>query len=125
MPTLFVALGGALGCVARYHLVDWAQQRTTGAVPWGTFAVNVLGSMLLGALTVIAVRSEVFTPGLRLALTSGMLGGFTTYSAFNAETLALAQRGAWAPALLYVGTTLVGCWVAGLLGWLGARALVG
>lgn len=125
MTTLWIGLGGALGSIARHHLGLSLQPRSEDALPWGTLTVNLVGSMLLAALVAVAMRSELVSPTLRLALGTGLLGGFTTYSAFNAETLAFLQRGAWAMAASYVAATVVGCLLAGMLGWQGARMLAG
>jgi CrcB protein len=123
VTTLWIALGGALGSVARYQIAEYLRPRDEGAVPLGTLFVNILGSLLLGVLVGVATRADV-SPAIRLALGTGVLGGFTTYSAFNAETVALAQRGAWAVAATYVLATLLGGLLAGWLGWLGGRAIV-
>jgi CrcB protein len=90
---LVIALGGALGTLGRYgvgaHVARWT---AAGGIPWGTFAVNVLGSFAVGAvMTVFALRGELDSR-IRLALTIGFLGGFTTYSAFAYETVFLLQH---------------------------------
>jgi CrcB protein len=123
--TLWIALGGALGSAARYHVGLWLRPRDETGFPIGTLCVNVLGSLLLGLLVAAAAREGAISPTARLALGTGVLGGFTTYSAFNAETLAMTQRGAWALAAVYIGATLVGGLVAGWLGWHAGRALGG
>lgn len=123
MTTLWIAIGGALGSVARYHVGQWVGPRDDAALPLATLAVNIVGSVLLGALLGAATRPDAVSPELRAALGTGVLGGFTTYSAFNAETLALAQRGAWTTAATYVLATLVGALLGGWLGWHGGRAL--
>lgn len=124
MTTLWIALGGAVGTVARYHVGEWLQRRAGGDFPWGTLAVNVVGSAVIAAIMLASLRGEPWSPTVRVALTTGVLGGFTTYSTFNYETLALVQRGAWSMAALYVGATLLGCFAAGLLAWHGVRALL-
>ena len=124
MDTLFIALGGAVGSAARYQLGEWLQRRTGGEFPWGTLAVNAIGSFVLAALMLVALRTNALSPTARLALGTGVLGGFTTYSTFNHETLEFIARGAWGTAGFYVVATLLGCFAAGTLGWLGARVLV-
>jgi CrcB protein len=84
--------------------------------------VNVVGSLLLGALMHAAHTAKVLPEGWLLFAGTGIMGGFTTYSTFNWETLQLAQRGAYGQALLYVGTTLVVCLAAGALGAFVAKA---
>jgi CrcB protein len=125
MTTLWIGLGGALGTIARYQLDAWLQRELGSRFPWGTLTVNVLGSFLLMLLMHVALRTEHFSPTLRLTLTTGVLGGFTTYSTFNYETLRYLQGGAWGMGALNVIVTLVGCMLAGLLGVAAGRALVG
>lgn len=122
MNTLWVGLGGAIGSIARYHLGLWLN-RPAGSLPWGTVAVNLVGSFLIAALLELALRHEGITPTMRLALATGVLGGFTTYSTFNQETLRMAQEGTWAAAVAYVAITLLGGLAAGVAGWSIGRAL--
>lgn len=116
---LLVGLGGFIGSVARWKLGGWllhltAQQK----FPFSTFAVNVLGCLVIGVLSGMVVRQDMFGPGARLFLFTGLLGGFTTFSAFGLETLYLLRRGDPAMAALYVVASLVG----GLLAvWVGMR----
>lgn len=114
MSTLWVGLGGAIGSIARYHLQLFA--RRWPGLPWGTLAVNVIGSFALAILVTLALRGRV-SETTAVALGTGVLGGFTTYSGFNHETIALAQSGDWTRAILYVLATLVGCLAAGVAGW--------
>jgi CrcB protein len=111
---LLVCLGGAIGSGARY-LVALA---TVGvAFPIGTLLVNVAGSFA------IALVMELLAPSdLRYFLATGVLGGFTTYSAFNQETLTMMRTGAGGSAALNVIATVAGCLAAGFLGVLAARA---
>jgi fluoride exporter len=125
MLTLWIGLGGALGSIARYHLGRVVHLRAGSGFPWGTLAVNLLGSLLLAALMAAALRGGRVPDGVRLALAAGLLGGFTTYSSFNYEVMAMAQAGDWGRAAAYVAATLVGGLAAGAAGWLLARALVG
>ena len=121
----WVCLGSALGGGARY-LVSLGALRLLGAgFPVGTLAVNVLGSFLIGAIMHVGLTTTWISPGMRLFLTTGVMGGFTTYSAFNYETLALATDGEWLFAVANVAATLGGCLVAGLLGLAVARLAVG
>jgi CrcB protein len=99
---LLVALGGAVGSVLR-HLVSLAASAALGAgFPWGTLAVNAAGSAAIGALASLGVQGDA-----RLLLVTGLLGGFTTFSAFSLETAQLWQRGPWLAAL-YVAASLGG-----------------
>jgi len=99
---LQVAAGGALGAGARY-LVNVAAMRALGpGFPWGTLIVNVAGSFAMGLLVaLLAFRLEP-APGLRLFLVTGVLGGFTTFSAFSLDAVTLYERGAPAAAGGYV-----------------------
>jgi CrcB protein len=112
---LWICLGGAAGTGARYLMSGWVQ-RLGGTFPYGTLAVNVLGSFLLGVIMRVALTTELLSPTPRLALTVGVLGGFTTYSTFNYETLQYFQDGAWLFAFLNILTTVLGCLIAGAIG---------
>lgn len=104
---LAVALGGALGSVGRY-LVNGTVMRFVGSTfPWGTLAVNVLGGLIMGALVELMALAWSPSPALRAFLTVGLLGGFTTFSAFSLETATMIERGAWAPAGAYVVASVV------------------
>lgn len=120
---LIVCGAGAAGCGARYLISLWAAQRIGTAFPYGTLIVNVVGSFAITFLLEWSTRVASFPPNLRIALTTGFLGGLTTYSSFNYETTALVTTGhAWR-ALLNIGVTLIGCLVAGYLGLLLGRRL--
>jgi CrcB protein len=93
--------------------------------PYGTLAVNVLGSFAVGLLMQVGVATPVLSPTLRLALTTGVMGGFTTYSAFNYETVRYFQDGAWRLALGNVTATLLACLLAGFAGVALGRSLFG
>jgi CrcB protein len=122
---LWVCLGGAAGSGARYLVTGWVIERLGTSLPYGTLCVNMVGSFLLGAIMQIALATDWISPTAQLALTVGVLGGFTTYSTFNYETIASLQQGAWLLAGVNALMTVVGCLVAGLLGQAAARALVG
>lgn len=114
---LAVAAGGALGSVARY-LVGVASLRAFGlAFPWGTLIVNVAGSFLIGALVGLFALKAGLSQELRLFLTVGVCGGFTTFSTFSLDAWGLVERGAWWHAAAYIaGSVLlsIGALVAGL-----------
>jgi len=98
----YVALGGALGAVARYGISGWVYDRMGETFPWGTVVVNVLGCLALGAV-VRWLQVSAVPPEIRPFLTIGLLGAFTTFSTFSYETVALLQEGQWLRAGLYVG----------------------
>ena len=99
---LAVAAGGALGSLARYLLSGQVGRLLGIGFPWGTLAVNILGSFVMGVLVeLLAVRWSV-SPELRAFLTVGILGGFTTFSAFSLEVVLLLERGQTVAAAAYV-----------------------
>ena len=120
---LAVCLGGAVGTGARYLLNGWFLRWLGPAFPWGTLAINVLGSFLLTLILTFALASDAIPLTLRIALTTGVLGGFTTYSTFNHETLQYLLEQKWLLAGLYLGGTVLGCLLASLLGLACGRAL--
>jgi CrcB protein len=122
---LLVCLGGAIGSGARFALSLWIRALLGAGFPYGTLAVNVLGSFLLGMLMRVGLGSELLSPAARLTLGTGVMGGFTTYSSFNYETLQLLEDGALVLALLNVAVTVASCLVAGWLGLSMGRRLVG
>ena len=121
---LLVTLGGAIGSGARYLVSTWTQTLLGATFPFGTLAVNVVGSFCICAVMHLGLAANVITPGMRLFLTTGILGGFTTYSAFDHETYRYAQQGAYALASLYVAATLVLCFASGAAGDAVAKLLV-
>ena len=108
MAVLLVGLGGFLGAIARYKLGGWLLHMTAqDRFPFGTFAVNLLGCLAVGILAGVAERYEVIGPEARLFLFTGLLGGFTTFSAFGLEAVFLIRRGDLGVAALYAGGTVV------------------
>jgi fluoride exporter len=105
---LLIALGGAFGSVARWLVSGWAHRLTpTSTFPWGTFAVNASGSFAIGAVLTLALERALVPPATRLFLVTGVLGGYTTFSAFSWESLALLRDGQWPAALGYTLGSLV------------------
>lgn len=104
---LVVFLGGGVGAAAR-HGVNLLTAQGSAKFPWGTLAVNVLGSLLIGVLAEwFALRAQLPQP-LRLFLITGVLGGFTTFSAFSLEVGLLIERGQMAAAAGYVLASIIG-----------------
>ena len=103
---LQVALGGAIGASARYLTSVGAMRLIGPGFPWGTLAVNVIGSFLMGVLVVALAHKD---GGTRLApfLMTGILGGFTTFSAFSLDALVIYERGALALAGIYVAASVL------------------
>jgi CrcB protein len=113
---LLVALGGAVGSVARY-LVSVAALATLGAgFPWGTLAVNILGSAAIGVAAGMGIEGQQ-----RLLLVTGVLGGFTTFSAFSLETGALFERSPLLAVLYVVASVTLGLAAFALAWWLTRR----
>ena len=118
---LLVGFGGFVGSVARYLLGGWVMHHATqGKFPFSTFAVNVAGCLVVGVLAGVVERYAMFSAEVRLLLFTGVLGGFTTFSAFGLDTVFLLRRGeAWL-AVTYAGASV-------LLGiaavWLGIRLI--
>lgn len=107
---LLICLGGAVGTGARYAM--------SAAFPLGTIIVNVIGSFAIALIIDLMPAND-----LRLFLTVGILGGFTTYSSFNEETLLLLRAGNWGLALLNLGGTVLACLIAGVAGMAVARLI--
>jgi len=105
---MLVGLGGFIGSVARYKLGGLvlhlaAQER----FPYSTFAVNILGCLVIGLLAGLTERYELFGSGTRLFLFTGLLGGFTTFSAFGLDAMLLVRRGELLVAALYAGASVI------------------
>ena len=107
MPVLAVAVGGALGSVARYLVVGQITRWLGASFPWGTLTVNFVGGLTIGLLAEAMALKWSVPPEMRLFLITGILGGFTTFSAFSLEVALLAERGAMAAALAYVVASVV------------------
>ena len=114
---LLVAFGGAMGSVLRWTVV-WAVARLPRAsgFPWGTLGVNLVGSCAIGFVLTLAFERGLVAPGLRLFLVTGVLGGFTTFSAFSWETLVLVRDGHALAAAGYVAGSVLGGLAAALAG---------
>lgn len=107
-PLLLVATGGALGSVLRWLGSAGVQKVFPHAhYPWGTLAVNVAGSFAIGAIMTLALERSTVSPDARLFLVTGVLGGFTTFSALSWDTLSLLKSGHGGPALAYALGSLV------------------
>ena len=118
---LLVGAGGFIGSIARYLLSGWVLHHTLGGkFPWSTFVVNVLGCLLIGVLSGMIERLEWFTPQMRLLLLTGLLRGFTTFSAFGLETVFLLRRGEVLIAVAYALSSVAVCVTAV---WVGLRMI--
>lgn len=123
---LLVCLGGAVGTAARYLLSLGLPMLLGKAFPYATLTVNVVGSFLIGLLMYLGLNTDWLSPMMRVTLTTGIMGGLTTYSTFNYESLEYFRMGAWALGALNMGLTVFLCLLAGSAGlasgqWLAAN----
>jgi CrcB protein len=118
-----IALGGALGALARYGVGRGVHAVVGAGFPYGTLLVNVAGCLAIGYLYVELTERSIAAPEVRALLMTGFLGAFTTFSAFSMETLLLAEQGAMLKAAANVGLNVALCLTAAWLGIVFGRAL--
>lgn len=121
---VYVAIGAAIGGVARLALTAFVQQRAGADFPAGTLVVNLTGSFLLGVLIRYALQSASVGPEMRAMLTTGFCGGYTTFSTFSYESAVLLEDGEYGRAGLYVGVSVVGALLATFAGFACAEWLL-
>lgn len=124
MHVVLVAAGGAVGSVARYLVGVWSVRVLGLAFPWGTLIVNLVGSFAIGLLAELIARRFNASMELRLLLVTGFLGGFTTFSAFSLDTIALYERGQVTTAAVYVLVSVVLSLAATFAGMAAIRSLL-
>ena len=107
-----IMLGGALGALSRYLLSNLVYDWLGRDFPYGTLTVNVVGSFLMGLLTIVIMQKSYIDPAIKLGLIVGFLGALTTFSTFSLDTLVLMQEGALLRALLNVFISVIVCVVA-------------
>jgi CrcB protein len=112
IDALWIGLGGALGTLARHLIGLWALQHSSAKLPIATLTVNLAGSFAMGLVMQLGASREVLAPRLRLALSTGLLGGFTTYSSFSFESLRYFQSGEWLAGSAYIAGMVLGCLAA-------------
>ena len=112
MQWLAVALGGALGSMARYALSTWVFQVSSHKFPYATLTVNVLGCFVMGILFVVIVERAALPQEMRSLLMIGFIGAFTTFSTFSLDALGLWQNGHLFMALIYTLATVILCLIA-------------
>ena len=109
MEYIWVGVGGAAGAIARFAMTRYAIARFGDAFPWGTFTINLLGAFAIGLIFTWMTDRSIAAPAVRLVVIVGFLGGYTTFSSYTFEAVAMAQRGNWLGALAYVfGSNVVG-----------------
>jgi fluoride exporter len=121
--TLLVMGGGAMGAALRYHLGRLATHMFGTGYPWGTLLANLTGGFAMGVLAGCLARSASGSEQFRLLLGVGVLGGFTTFSAFSLETFAMIQRGEAMTALVYALVSVIGAVGALAIGLLAVRSI--
>jgi fluoride exporter len=106
---LLIGIGGGIGSIARFAFYRYITEAHPTSFPWGTFLVNAIGCLLIGVFHALAEKGNILTPELRLFLTAGFCGGFTTFSAFAYENIGLLKAGDFLNFSLYtVGSVVVG-----------------
>jgi fluoride exporter len=118
---LLVCLGGAVGSGARYLVAIWSVARYGPGFPYGTLAVNVIGSFLLAILFQLSRSAAWLSPNVNLALGTGVMGGFTTYSTFTLDMIRFVEEGQPRAAVVYGAASLTLCLAAGFVGVYVAR----
>jgi CrcB protein len=103
---LAIAIGGIVGCWARYAMTNLVQAIYGRDFPYATLSINVLGSFLMGFLFIETLERLTIAPYIRIGILTGVLGGFTTFSTFAMESLLLAEQGEAAKSVLYVALSL-------------------
>lgn len=125
MRFLLICLGGAVGTGARYGVGGLCARWLGADFPYGTLVVNVLGSFLIGFIQQVGLTTLAIPDTVRLVLTIGVMGGFTTYSSFSYETLRLVEEGSWLQATINVVATTGLCLGVCVLGLALGRIVVG
>jgi fluoride exporter len=120
----YIAVGSAIGGMSRYMIGGLVQRLLDTTFPAGTLLINVTGSFLLGAILRYGVETPTLTPELRAFLTVGFCGGYTTFSTFSYEALAMLEDGEWGRAGVYIGLSLLLSLAATFLGFALARQAI-
>jgi len=123
MKLFYIAIFGAMGCLSRYAVSGWAYNLAGRALPWGTLTVNAAGSLLLGLIMEGSMRSTLLSGDVRMGITVGFMGGFTTFSTFSYETVRLIEEGSMFQAGANVLLNIIVCIVCAGLGIVLARQI--
>lgn len=108
MNLLLIFIGGGLGAVARHSLSSFVMRQTGSGFPYGTLAVNLIGAFLIGLIIEFSAVKLSIPKEMKLLLVTGILGGFTTFSAFSLDMIVLMQRGAILSCVLYIAASVIG-----------------
>lgn len=114
--TLLIGAGGALGAMARYLLSSWITQVMGTQFPWGILCVNIAGCLAMGLVAGLGAQLFQMSHEMKMFLATGLLGGFTTFSAFSLDAVQLAERGAMTDAAVYIIASVAGSIAALLAG---------
>lgn len=113
----YIAIGGALGALSRYLVSTWIYNKSQQVFPYGTFTVNIVGCFLLGFVYTLTLERSLISPQVRMMISVGFLGAFTTFSTFSLETMNILKEGNLIVAILNIGLSVV----LGLFAvWIGA-----
>ncbi|MFO7982343.1 MAG: fluoride efflux transporter CrcB [Desulfuromonadales bacterium] len=123
MQLVYIGVFGALGCMSRYAVSGWVYGLAGRTLPFGTLVVNVLGSFFLGLFMEEGLRSSMLSSEMRIGLTVGFMGGFTTFSTFSFETVRLLEEGSFLQAGANILLNVLVCIVFAFLGIYLARQL--
>jgi CrcB protein len=118
-----VGVGGGIGALIRYYVASWIQPAWWPGFPFGIFVVNITGGLVMGLLTALMALKLNVSPEMRAFLTTGILGGYTTFSTFSLDSALLIERGAWGQAALYVIGSAVLSILAIFVGFWAVRAI--
>jgi CrcB protein len=122
---IYIAVAGSFGALGRYYMTDLSHRLLGSGFPYGTLAVNVIGSFLIGLIIQTGISTDLVPPAWRLALTVGFLGAFTTFSTFSYETLGYLEDGTWSMAMMNILANVLLAIFAVFLGVSLGRALFG
>ncbi len=121
---LAIALGGALGALSRYFVTGYIQNLTDNEFPWGTLSVNVIGCAVLGVL--LSLISNTWSPSaeMRTFCIVGLMGAFTTFSAFSIEVVLMIEKGQWLTAACYIMLSIICCVGATMAAMVATRTII-
>lgn len=122
---IYIAVAGGLGAIGRYYMAGLTHRVLGDGFPYGTLIVNVAGSFLLGFVVQVGMSTDILPRSLRLAITFGFLGAFTTFSAFSYETFGYIEDGSWMMVGVNVLANVLPAIIAVFLGVLLGRTMLG